>query len=289
MHSSSSSVSSKAGQRGSKTGMHGGGSAHNRPLKISTALATNSGPLPQHGVSASAAATGGNSSSTTSNSTKSASAGNLLSTGQPYTANGPSSGQPPSAFPPPAMSRQAFLGVFEAMYDQHETQLRLQATLKDQIRKSSTLLQTLQSSGQMIEGLVRLHFREMQVVYGEKFGTALTDLNRRLVGIENRLGIHASGSGGGGGAGAGSVGAVEDSANAGGTGVEDSTNAGDLDEGESAAGGGLTSMATSKGGDAADDDGRGAHARGGLDAELDGLRSRVDAAERQARSFVPSD
>lgn len=38
----------------------------------------------------------------------------------------------------------------------------------------------------MIEGLVRSHFREMQTQYGEKFGSALTDLNRRLVAIENR-------------------------------------------------------------------------------------------------------
>nr|KAJ3416075.1 hypothetical protein HK105_001355 [Polyrhizophydium stewartii] len=100
-----------------------------------------------------------------------------------------SSGMPPLSALPPIMSRTAFLGVFESMYDQYESQTRLSIMLKDQIRKSATLLQTLQSSGQMIEGLVRGHFREMQVQYGEKFGAALTDLNRRLVAVEGALGL----------------------------------------------------------------------------------------------------
>ncbi|KAJ3002960.1 UNVERIFIED_CONTAM: hypothetical protein HDU68_005929, partial [Siphonaria sp. JEL0065] len=58
------------------------------------------------------------------------------------------------------------------------------AKLKDQMRKSSSLLQTLQASGQMIEGLVRSCFRDMQLQYGEKFGAALSDLNRRLEALE---------------------------------------------------------------------------------------------------------
>ena len=98
-----------------------------------------------------------------------------------------------SAIQPPPLSRQAFMGVFESIYDQHDAAMRLQAQLKDQLRKTSTLLQTLQSSGQMIEGLVRGHFREMQSQYGEKFGAALTDLNSRLVVLEQKAGITPSG------------------------------------------------------------------------------------------------
>jgi hypothetical protein len=48
----------------------------------------------------------------------------------------------------------------------------------------------------MIEGLVKSCFREMQVQYGEKFGAALVDLNRRLVALEEAAGTHR-GSGGG--------------------------------------------------------------------------------------------
>ncbi|ORX64210.1 hypothetical protein BCR32DRAFT_251239 [Anaeromyces robustus] len=78
----------------------------------------------------------------------------------------------------------SFISMFENLYDQIESVNRLRSTLEEQIRKSTALLQTLQASGQMIEGLVRSHFREMQAQYGEKFGKALTDLNRRLIDVE---------------------------------------------------------------------------------------------------------
>ncbi|KAL6591625.1 hypothetical protein U3516DRAFT_673927 [Neocallimastix sp. 'constans'] len=78
----------------------------------------------------------------------------------------------------------SFISVFENLYDQLESVNQLRSTLEEQIRKSTALLQTLQASGQIIEGLVRSHFREMQVQYGEKFGAALTDLNRRLIDVE---------------------------------------------------------------------------------------------------------
>ncbi|KAI8914616.1 hypothetical protein EDD86DRAFT_182799, partial [Gorgonomyces haynaldii] len=99
----------------------------------------------------------------------------------------------PSAVVPPMISRSSFMSVFESMYDQHDAANRLTAQLKDHLRKTSTLLQTLQSSGQMIEGLVRGHFREMQTQYGERFGAALTDLNNRLVVLEQKLGVSPTG------------------------------------------------------------------------------------------------
>lgn len=87
------------------------------------------------------------------------------------------------------MSRLDFMRFFEHMYDQNEHAHHLVANLNDQVRHSASLLQTLQASGSMIEGLVRGHFREMQASMGEKFGLALTDLNRRIKVIEERLGI----------------------------------------------------------------------------------------------------
>ncbi|KAI8916773.1 hypothetical protein DFJ77DRAFT_354520 [Powellomyces hirtus] len=116
---------------------------------------------------------------------------------------------PASAYPPPlqqqtssgsmsasgghhqsalSISKPAVLSFFESIYDQAEETARLQYTLRDQIRRSTAMLQTLQSSGQMIEGLVRGHFREMQVNYGEKFGSALYDLSRRVEKLEGTSG-----------------------------------------------------------------------------------------------------
>ncbi|KAJ3303716.1 hypothetical protein HDV03_003589 [Kappamyces sp. JEL0829] len=113
---------------------------------------------------------------------------------QPPSAIPAGSGQkssPPSSIPPVssnvAANKAVFLTACEQMFDAQESTNRLQLQLKEQIRKSATLLYTLSSSGQMIEGLVRSHFREMQSQYGEKFGSALTDLNRRLVTVEQKV------------------------------------------------------------------------------------------------------
>ncbi|KAJ3005599.1 hypothetical protein HKX48_000583 [Thoreauomyces humboldtii] len=105
-----------------------------------------------------------------------------------------------SAFPTPSqrhpshashlpIPRSTFLHLAEQMYDQADETARLQHTLRDQIRRSTAMLQTLQSSGQMIEGLVRGHFRDMQVNYGEKFGSALHEIARRVERLESLNGL----------------------------------------------------------------------------------------------------
>ena len=90
-------------------------------------------------------------------------------------------GQTHSSILPP---KQQFLQVFEQFYDSVEQGRQMQSQLKDQIRKSATLLYTLSSSGQMIEGLVRSHFKEMQKQHDDKFGAALLELNSRLTAVE---------------------------------------------------------------------------------------------------------
>ncbi|KAI8810325.1 hypothetical protein BJ742DRAFT_770348 [Cladochytrium replicatum] len=108
--------------------------------------------------------------------------------------------QPPmTAVQPPLVSRTHFLSVFEGIYDQMEESIALQRTLKDQIRKSAALLQTLQGSATMIEGLVQTHFGKMQMTYGEKFGMALTQLNRRLRVIEDMMEVDPTANGSGSG------------------------------------------------------------------------------------------
>ncbi|KAJ3328840.1 hypothetical protein HDU76_009193 [Blyttiomyces sp. JEL0837] len=117
--------------------------------------------------------------------------------------------------PASSMSRPAFISLFESLYDSSEEAPRLTATLRDQVRKSSSLLQTLQASGAMIEGLVRTCFRDMQLQYGEKFGAALADLNKRLEAVEEKLGIPPGGANRGGVGAAGATSSASANATAG--------------------------------------------------------------------------
>ncbi|RHZ80287.1 hypothetical protein Glove_137g55 [Diversispora epigaea] len=59
-------------------------------------------------------------------------------------------------------TKESFIHIFDNLYDTVSNTHSLKSTLEDQIRKTATLLQTLQASGSMIESLVRGHFREMQ-------------------------------------------------------------------------------------------------------------------------------
>lgn len=51
--------------------------------------------------------------------------------------------------------KQQYLQPFEQLFDSIETTRALKTTLDDQIRKSMSLIQTLQASTSMIEGIVR--------------------------------------------------------------------------------------------------------------------------------------
>ncbi|TPX34522.1 hypothetical protein SmJEL517_g02909 [Synchytrium microbalum] len=118
------------------------------------------------------------------------------STSNPHSQSGvpmtPTTTTAATGFP---VSRQNFMSIFETMYDQVESNARLRVTLEEQLRSSARLLATLQASGAMIETLVRTQFREMQLIYGERFGSALTDLNRRMVAIEQLVGMDTTAGG----------------------------------------------------------------------------------------------
>lgn len=60
----------------------------------------------------------------------------------------------------PLSRKQQFLQPFEMLYDNIEQTKSLKATLDDQIRHSSTLIHTLQSSSTMVENLTRKYVRE---------------------------------------------------------------------------------------------------------------------------------
>jgi len=80
-----------------------------------------------------------------------------------------------------------YLDFHSQVYDSFESITALQANVTDLLKKSEHLLSVLSSSGAMVEGLVRSHFKEMQVQYGERFGSALTDLDHRLRMIEESI------------------------------------------------------------------------------------------------------
>lgn len=80
-------------------------------------------------------------------------------------------------------SKESFIHLFDSFYDTVADTRSLKTTLEDQIRKTTTLLQTLQASGSMIESLVRGHFREMQ----RELVKDLMTLEKRLSKVEEHM------------------------------------------------------------------------------------------------------
>lgn len=85
---------------------------------------------------------------------------------------------------PNKTQKQKFLQPFEYLYDHIEQTRVLKTTLDDQIRRSSSLMQTLQSSGTMVESLVRRQVRDM---VDDTFETKLRECTDRIARLEQRL------------------------------------------------------------------------------------------------------
>ncbi|CAG8595186.1 16738_t:CDS:2 [Cetraspora pellucida] len=88
-------------------------------------------------------------------------------------------------------SKESFIHLFDNFYDTVSDTRSLKTTLEDQIRRTTTLLQTLQASGAMIESLVRGHFREMK----REVIKDMTALEKRLSKIEERVLSNAANTG----------------------------------------------------------------------------------------------
>ncbi|KAG1457841.1 hypothetical protein G6F56_006526 [Rhizopus delemar] len=86
-----------------------------------------------------------------------------------------------------ALQRQQYLQPFEHLFDTIETTRTLKTTLDDQIRRSSSLMQTLQASATTIEGLVRNQVKEAQWEYAAEVERKLELLMRRLETLESRF------------------------------------------------------------------------------------------------------
>ncbi|GAN04658.1 hypothetical protein MAM1_0070d04119 [Mucor ambiguus] len=105
----------------------------------------------------------------------------------PTTTAHPSATTPTTSSSPSACSlsqKQKFLQPFEFLYDHIEQTRTLKTTLDDQIRRSSSLMQTLQSSGTMVESLVRRQVRDM---VDQKFESKLKECIERISRLEHRV------------------------------------------------------------------------------------------------------
>lgn len=91
-----------------------------------------------------------------------------------------------------ALQRQQYLQPFEHLFDTIETTRTLKSTLDDQIRRSSSLMQTLQASATTIEGLVRNQVKEAQWEMMSQMEQTVDSLIRRIEAIENRLDLAGS-------------------------------------------------------------------------------------------------
>ncbi|KAI9483922.1 MAG: hypothetical protein EXX96DRAFT_159022 [Benjaminiella poitrasii] len=86
-----------------------------------------------------------------------------------------------------ALQRQQYLQPFEHLFDTIETTRTLKSTLDDQIRRSSTLMQTLQASATTIEGLVRNQVKEAQWKMVSQLEQTIEGLVSRIETLEDRV------------------------------------------------------------------------------------------------------
>lgn len=90
-----------------------------------------------------------------------------------------------------SLQRQQFMQPFEHLFETIDTTRTLKSTLDDQIRRSSTLMQTLQASSTTIEGLVRNQMKEMQKESLIRLEDKLDQLFKRISILESRANIVA--------------------------------------------------------------------------------------------------
>ncbi|OBZ85271.1 hypothetical protein A0J61_06682 [Choanephora cucurbitarum] len=89
------------------------------------------------------------------------------------------------------LQKQQFMQPFEHLFDTIETTRTLKSTLDDQIRRSSTLIQTLQTSSTTIESLVRNQVKEAQKEVMHRLEDRMEEFVSRLATVERKINNHS--------------------------------------------------------------------------------------------------
>jgi len=90
-----------------------------------------------------------------------------------------------------AGNKAMFMETVSTLFDSVDSNRTLKLTLEEQIRKSAQLLQTLQSSGTMIESLVRGQFKELEKGVLDRFESEIEYLSMRVGLLEKHQGLTA--------------------------------------------------------------------------------------------------
>ncbi|KAG0048406.1 hypothetical protein BGZ83_006614 [Gryganskiella cystojenkinii] len=86
-------------------------------------------------------------------------------------------------------NKAMFMETVSTLFDSVDSSRSLKLTLEEQIRKSAQLLQTLQSSGTMIESLVRGQFKELEKGVLDRFESEIEYLSTRVELLEKHQGL----------------------------------------------------------------------------------------------------
>lgn len=83
-----------------------------------------------------------------------------------------------------SLQKQTFLQPFEHLFENIEITRTLKSTLDDQVRRSSSLLQSLQSHNSMVENMVKSHMKEIQKEISEKIDQKFDEIIQRISSLE---------------------------------------------------------------------------------------------------------
>lgn len=83
-----------------------------------------------------------------------------------------------------SLQKQSFLQPFEHLFENIEITRTLKSTLDDQVRRSSSLMQSLQNHTTMVENVVKAHLKEIQREVSEKIDQRFDEVMQRISALE---------------------------------------------------------------------------------------------------------
>jgi hypothetical protein len=93
-----------------------------------------------------------------------------------------------------SLQKQSFLQPFEHLFENIEITRTLKSTLDDQVRRSSSLMQSLQSHNTMVENMVKTHMKEIQREISEKIDQRFDEIIQRISTLESTASDHRESS-----------------------------------------------------------------------------------------------